>query len=156
MDNNGTPVVEAEKVRPDTRARAKQEAVAPSRSRERDDPLAQLYALFLQLHKRRLVRGRPGANHNVERRKKRKDYLPEDLAQASFDSIPIYGVATILGNNDSDSRATKKGSEEPNLEIRGSESLPLLAYRIELSFPREPLGPREASTLRRRRTWRAV
>ena len=47
---------------------------------------------------------------------------------------------------------TQKGSDVPNLEMRGSDSLPLQADRLERAFPRQPKAAREAAMVRCPRT----
>ena len=47
---------------------------------------------------------------------------------------------------------TQKGNDIPNLEMRGSDSLPLQADRLERAFLRQPVGAREAAMVRCPRT----
>jgi hypothetical protein len=62
----------------------------------------------------------------------------------------------ILRHDDAGPRMTQKGSDVPNLEMRGSDSLPLQAYRLERPFPRQPVGSRKAAMVRCPRTSTAV
>jgi len=45
----------------------------------------------------------------------------------------------------------QEGRDMPNLEMRESESFPLSAYPFKLSFARQPLSARKASTIRLQR-----
>jgi hypothetical protein len=58
----------------------------------------------------------------------------------------------IPRNDDSRPGMTQKGSDVPNLEMRGSDSLPFQADRFECALPRQPIGARKATAVRSRRT----
>jgi hypothetical protein len=59
----------------------------------------------------------------------------------------------VSRNDHAESGVMRKGSDVPNLERSGSESLPFTAYRLEVRRPRQPPGGREAERdLRRQRT----
>jgi hypothetical protein len=63
---------------------------------------------------------------------------------------------TVLRNNDADSWITQKGSEEPNLEVFGSSSLPFTQNLVEIRPSSQSVPSRVGSALRRRRTcWAA-
>jgi hypothetical protein len=156
MDNSGTPTAAAAKGRPDTRAHTRREVPAWSGTHRPDNTLPQAFALLLQIRKLSMVRTRARAKNDIKWWHVWQDRLANDVSQAPFKPIPVNRVSTILRHDNADPWATKKGSGEPNLKVRGPESLPLLAHRLELSFPREPLGSRKAPLLRRRRTWKAV
>ncbi len=53
-----------------------------------------------------------------------QDLATHDLAEPALQAITLNDRVTVLWNNDADSRMTQKGSEQPNLEVLGSGSLP--------------------------------
>ena len=70
--------------------------------------------------------GRPGMDDDIQSRRIRKNVLSRELPQATLQSISIDGRSPMLRNDESDSRMRKirKGSNHPNVEMFGSESLP--------------------------------
>jgi len=53
-----------------------------------------------------------------------QDILANDLAKPAFEPVALHDRMPVLGDNDTDPGMTQKGSEEPNLEVLGSSSLP--------------------------------
>ena len=77
---------------------------------------------------------------------------PYDFPEPPFHAIAIDGGVRILRHDDSCPGVTQKGSDVPNLEICGPESLPLQADCLKRAFPRQPIGAREAAAVRSLRT----
>jgi hypothetical protein len=112
--------------------------------------------LLTQFRERRGVRGRQCAYDEIDALQRREHVKPYDFPQASFHPIAIHCGIRIPWNDDPRAGVTQKGSDVPNLEVRGSESLPFLANCLQFSFPRQPAGARKAAAIRRRRTSMAV
>jgi hypothetical protein len=108
--------------------------------------------LLAQLSDTGRVRRRQRAHDNVDVRQRREHIDPYDFAKPPFHAIALDSGVRILRHDDPGPGVTQKGSDEPNLEMRGSESLPLQADSLECAFPREPNGSREAATVRCLRT----
>lgn len=71
------------------------------------------------------IRARTGSNDDVRRHEaQRKDLASHDLAKPALEAIPLDDRVPVLRDDDADSWMTQKGSEEPNLEVLGSSSLP--------------------------------
>lgn len=77
---------------------------------------------------------------------------PYDFAELAFHAIAIDGRVRVLRHDDPGPGVTQKGSDVPNLEIGGSESLPLQANCVERAFPRQPIGSRKTAAVRSLRT----
>jgi hypothetical protein len=58
----------------------------------------------------------------------------------------------MQGNDDPDAGKTKRGSEDPDVEVRGPNSLPLSNDGLYVGPPRQPVPARiaEAVVMRRR------
>ncbi len=82
----------------------------------------------------------------------REHVQPYDFAQATFHAVARDAVVGILGHDDPDPGMTQKGSDVPDLEIRGPESLPLQTNGVELSRTRQARRAREPAVIRPRRT----
>lgn len=81
---------------------------------------------------------------------------PYDFPKPAFHAVAIDGGMRVLRHDDPGPGMTQKGSDVANLEIRGSESLPLQANCVERAFPRQPIGPRKAAAVRFLRTSKEV
>jgi hypothetical protein len=75
---------------------------------------------------RGLVGLRAGTNDHVhaQSRNTGKNLAPYNFAKASLQTVAFHDGVPVLRNNDADSWMMQKGSEDPNLEMFGSSSLP--------------------------------
>jgi hypothetical protein len=113
---------------------------------------ARANALLTQRDDVRGVRRRQRAHDQIDVRQGREHVEPYDFAKPAFHAIAIHRGMRILRHDDSSPGVTQKGSDVPDLEMRGAESLPFQADCIERAFPREPAGSREAAAVRSLRT----
>jgi hypothetical protein len=106
----------------------------------------------------RIVGPRARANHKVDTSlgKQRKNIAPCDFPKTSLQAIPLHNGMPVLRDNDADPWMTQKGSEDPNLEVFGSSSLPFTQNPLQIRSPRQPKPTGIGSALRRRRTWSAA
>ena len=86
----------------------------------------------------------------------REDLTTHDLPKASLQAIALHDGSPVLGNNDTNPRMTQKGSEDPNLEVLGSRSLPFTEDFLQIRPPGQAKLAGEGSVFRRRRTWSAA
>ena len=115
--------------------------------------------LCRQLIERRAVGVGPGEDHHVHWAGLGKESYPCDLAQAPAQEIPAHDRFLVERDDDADTRVRQKGSEGPNLEVLGSDSLPCPANVLQLPPARDAMTPREGNGLRglrRRRTCSAA
>ena len=112
--------------------------------------------MFAKLRVRRAVRGGKRADDELHSLEQREYVQPYDFVQAALHPIPLHGGVFVAGDDHPGPRTTEKGSDIPNLEMHGSESLPLLAYPFKLSRSRQPTGARKPVTIRPRRISREV
>ncbi len=154
MDNSGTREADGERFPAGMHEQTTPEPVSSPRTRHRlrRRPLTQLQALRAQVFNRNAVRRRQCAHNNIHDGQDREHVDPYDFAEPSFHEVAIHGGTPVARHNDADPWGTQKGSDPPNLELRGSDSLPFFAYRLELFLPRQPRRGRKAMSLRRRRT----
>ena len=149
MDNSGTPVAGEERSPSGTRGRAEPAflASAPGPLRQ---PRVCPHTVLAKFRVRGAVGGRQGAHDDLHSRQQWKYLKPYDFAKAPFQPISLHRTVRVAGHDESHARGMQKGSDVPNLEVRGSESLPLLAYPLELSPSRQPSGARKAAVRPRR------
>ncbi|HEX7545830.1 MAG TPA: hypothetical protein VF368_03815, partial [Gemmatimonadaceae bacterium] len=79
-----------------------------------------------------------------------------DFAKAAFHAITIDGGVRVSRHDDSRPGMAQKGNDEPNIEVRGSEPLPVQADLLERVLPRQPTSTRKAAIVRCLRTSTAV
>lgn len=148
-DNSGTTVEAVARYRSGTRERRESTACASSRT---SYAATRAHALFAQFCGVSCVRRRQRAHDHVDVRQCGEHIDPYDFAKPAFHAIALHGRVRIFRHDDPCPGVTQKGSDEPNLEMRGSESLPLQADSLERAVPRKPKGSREAATVRCLRT----
>src|SRR5579871_1975336 len=148
-DNSGTTAEAAVRYPPDTHERTKSESGASSRAL---DTAARANALFTQCVDIRGICRRQRTHDHVDVRQGREHVKPYDFAKPAFHAIAIHSGVRVLRHDDAGPGVTQKGSDIANLEMCGSESLPLQADCLECAFPREPRGSREAAAVRSLRT----
>ncbi len=149
MDNSGTKMEATVRELSDTRERTGSEFRA---SRRAADTAARAHALLAQFRDISAIRGRKRPYDDVDVRENREHFQPYDFTQPAFHAIAIDRVVRILRHDDAGPCMTQKGSDVPNLEMRGSDSLPLQADRLERAFPRQPKAARKAAMVRCPRT----
>jgi hypothetical protein len=93
-------------------------------------------------------------NHDVERRSAWKQQQSAQLAKPSFQPIPVDRGSAVLRNDEADAGMveTRKGSDSPNVEMFGSESLPCSCDAAQLRAARDAAAALERLGLTRRRT----
>ena len=120
--------------------------------RLRGHSLRELQTLRTQILERARIRRRQRPNDEIDDGNDRKHFDPYDFAEASFHEVPLHRGMTVSWHDNANASGTQKGSEPPSLELRGADSLPFFAYRLELFLPRQPRSGWKAATVRRRRT----
>jgi hypothetical protein len=109
------------------------------------------------------VRFAPRPNGNVRRAvgaagaERRQQLEPSELLQTSLESIAVDGGVLVARHDDPDTRNAERGSEDPDIEIRGPNSLPLSNDGLNVEAPREPMATRKTeAVVTRLRTCLAV
>jgi hypothetical protein len=85
-------------------------------------------------------------NSDVERggRPQRREQLDAcELAQSSLEFVAIDCRVLVAWHHDSNARKTERGSENPHIEVHGSNSLPLSNDVLYVLAPRQPMTARE-------------
>jgi hypothetical protein len=113
---------------------------------------ARVAALFTQFGRTGHIGRWQRANDYVDVRQPGEYVHPYDFAEPSFHPIAVDRGMRIARYDDPRPGITQKGSDVPNLEVRGSDSLPLQADSLERAFPRQPKGARKAAVVRCPRT----
>lgn len=102
------------------------------------------------------VGGRRRAHHEIVRRHLLQGACPIascEFAQPTLESVALDGRMLEARDDDPDAVMMQKGSEDPNLEQRGTDSLPFASDQLEVGRARQPLRRRHAAIdLRRPRT----
>jgi hypothetical protein len=73
-----------------------------------------------------------------------------ELAQAPLEAIPIDGTVLVPRHYDAYTRKRERGSEDPHIEMRGPNSLPLANYGLDVRAPRQPIATRKSKAVVRR------
>ena len=89
-------------------------------------------------------------------RQEREDLASHQLPQATLQAVALHDRMPVLRNDDANPWMTQKGSEDPNLEVFGSSSLPFTQDLLQIRPPGETQPPGVGGALRRRRTWLAA
>lgn len=92
----------------------------------------------------------------TELRQERENLASDQLPQAALQAIALHDRMPMLRNDDANPWMTQKGSEDPNLEVFGSSSLPFTQNLLQIRSPGETQPPGIGGALRRRRTWLAA
>ena len=82
----------------------------------------------------------------------RENVAPHDFPESPLQAIALHDRTSVLWNDDADPWVTQKGSENPNLEVFGSSSLPFAKDFLQVRPPGQTKAPGIGSALRRRRT----
>ena len=92
----------------------------------------------------------------TEVRQEREDLAAHQLPQATLQAVAFHDRMPVLRYDDANPWMTQKGSEDPNLEVFGSSSLPFTQDLLQIRPPGETQPPGVGGALRRRRTWLAA
>ncbi len=156
LDDSDTTPATLARVPLGTHAQTKSKTASRGRRCERDHAITKCCHRAAQLREIRGVRAGQCVEHNVERRNRFQLRCPRrtrEFAQASLETIAIDCAALVTRHHDSNAMSMQKGSEYPNLELRGSDSLPFAADHQEVCRARQPPRRRHAARcLRRPRT----
>lgn len=68
----------------------------------------------------------PNTNDHIDGRNPLQDILADDLPESSLQPISLHDRATILRNNEAYARMREKGSNDPEVQMLSSDSLPLV------------------------------
>jgi hypothetical protein len=155
-DNNGRTRGVAATSRPDTSARARRARV----SLHPTHGVAEGFHLRGQGGKRAIVRRRPGADHEIDRRElgQLSQKAPaNELAQSPFEPVAVDGRVLVARHNESDARMRSGRGRDFGLQVRRAyrqpNALSRPAHRGELGARGQPIASRKRLT--RRRTSRA-
>ncbi len=109
---------------------------------------------FFQLGERGTIGRWSCVNHDVERRRARKQQHSAKLAKPSFQAIPVDRGSAVLRDDEAEASMVemRKGSDSPNVKMFGSESLPCSCDAAQLRAARDPASALERLGLTRRRT----
>ncbi len=116
------------------------------------DTTARANALLAKLADIRCVRRWKCAHYDIDVRQTREHIDTYDFAKPAFHSVAIDPGVRVFRHDNSGPGVTQKGSDVPNLDMRGSDSLPLQADRLERALPRQPMAARKAAMVRCPRT----
>lgn len=156
LDDSGTTRAESAKSPPDTRAQTKSARASRRRRRKRDDTTAKRRHRITQLREVRRVSARQRIEHDIKRCSRRELRRPGgacQFAKSALESIAIDGAVLVTRHHNADAMRVQKGSKDPNLKLRGSDSLPFAADHQEVCRARQPPRRRHAARcLRRLRT----
>ena len=82
-----------------------------------------------------------------------QQFRPHQLAQATLEPVAIHGRLMMTRDDDGDTRMSERGSDYPDIEVPGPDSLPLSNDSLNLGASRQPARTRKPeSVVRRRRT----
>ena len=109
---------------------------------------------FFQLVERDTIGGWSCVNHDVEWRCAGKQQHSAKLTKPSFQTISIDGGSAVFRDDETDTSVleTRKGSDSPNIEVFGSESLPCSCDAAQMRATRDAASALKRLGLTRRRT----
>jgi hypothetical protein len=89
-------------------------------------------------------------NRNIgclTRAQRRQQLDARELSQATFESVAIHCGMLVTRHDDPNARNAERGSEEPDIEIRGPDSFPLSNDSLYVEAPRQPMLSRKAEAV---------
>ncbi|HEY0528123.1 MAG TPA: hypothetical protein VGD02_04805, partial [Gemmatimonadaceae bacterium] len=104
-----------------------------------------------ELLKAGIISLRLRTNEKISTLQVRQELRAHDLAQASFDTIPLDDFSLVLWNDHPHPGMQQQGGANPGLEAFGLDSLPGASYRFEVGLARQPRVTRKPKRFRRRR-----
>ena len=157
LDNSGTMKEEEEKS-PSGRHEQRAQGSDASTSRLCQELLAHVRTLLPKPPETRMIScGKRAHNHiHADAFQRRQDIDSYNFSEPPFHAITIHGCVGMARHDYPDSSAMNKGSEVPNLNVGGSDSLPFYSNRLKILFARQPVRAGKTASLRFRRTWTAV
>jgi hypothetical protein len=78
--------------------------------------------------------------------KRRKKFDTHELSQAPFQSIAIDGRALMARDNDTNAWKLERGSDDPDIEMYGPNTLPLSNDGLYVGAPRQSISTREGKS----------
>ena len=72
-----------------------------------------------------------------------KQLDPHELAKPPFETVSIHGGMLMTRHHDPNARRGKRGSEDPDIEVHGPNSLPLSNDSLNVLAPRQSLPTRK-------------
>lgn len=72
-----------------------------------------------------------------------KQLGPHELAKPPLQAVSIHGRMMMARHDDPDARESKRGSENPDIEMHGPNSLPLSNDGLNILAPRQSLATRK-------------
>jgi hypothetical protein len=150
-DNSGTTLEAGEKSPPDRIGRTPRASTEQS-SVTGAPGIHAFHQLISENIERCLIGSTLCFDYGIEGLQSSKNLRPYDLPQPAFESIARNGCVAVLRNDESDTRMTQRGSENPDLEMLGPNTLPLSPYLLNVRALREPMAPREGKPPMRQRT----
>ena len=101
-----------------------------------------------QVCERRAIGFWADANHHIGRHVEWEQPDPGELTESPFELISRHGRVTEPRDDQPDTRAgawrtRERGSDGPNLQVRGSETLPLLRDTLQFRASRYACTPRK-------------
>lgn len=100
-----------------------------------------------QIVQRHVVGIRPCAYRHVARSERAqcgKHFDAYELAKPSLHAIAANSAVLVPRNHDRDPRMTERGSEDPDIEVRGPNPLPLSNDTLNVGASRQSLPARKA------------
>ena len=115
----------------------------------RRDPMSfsvDLIADRRQLFERELVGGRAHMEHEIDRRSSGKDSRTHDLPQTALETIAVDRGPPVLRHHQPGTwvSGVRKGSNYPNVEMFGAESLPCSCDLAKLGATRDAMTTRKS------------
>lgn len=75
--------------------------------------------------------------------KHRQQLQANELAKAPLEAVAIDGGVLVTRHDDPDAGNAKRGSEDPDIEMYGPDSLPLSNDGLYVEAPRQPVATRK-------------
>jgi len=89
----------------------------------------------------------PSTNRDIQRgslTKRREQFQPDQLAQPAFEPVSIDRRLLMSWNHDRNPWKRERGSEDPHVEMRGPNSLPLANDGLDVGTPRQAIATRKS------------
>ena len=81
---------------------------------------------------------------------------PDKLSQSALEPVSIDGRVLVSRYHDCHAGKGERGSEDPHVEMRSPNSLPLANYGLDVATPRQSVATRKSKAVRRLRTCSGV
>jgi hypothetical protein len=76
--------------------------------------------------------------------KRRKQFQPHQLPQSPFEPVPVHRRVLMSWHHDRDPWKRERGSEDPHIEMRSPNSLPLANDGLNVVPPRQTIPTRKS------------